>query len=117
MAKAGINYFCASLGAVPVPGCVAPCGELPWQQFFPLPFWQHCFAPPSLLHIFAPFWSQHFLSQPPLQHFSPLQAPFRTIGQFAPMGACGDWAKAKAVNTRRNDRNEMVRFMEISLTF
>jgi hypothetical protein len=88
LTKREINYFCEPLGAVLVPGCVAPCDELWWQQFFPLPFWQHCFAPLSLLHIFAPFSSQHFLSQPPLQHFSPLQMPFRAIGQFAPMGAC-----------------------------
>jgi hypothetical protein len=77
---------------------------------------QHRIAPPVLLHIFAPFSLQQFLSQPFLQHSSPLHAPCLAIGQLAPIGAGGVWAKAKAVKTRRNDRNEMVRFMEISLS-
>jgi len=103
----------ACLGAAPVSGWVA---EPPEQHFFPLPLLQHRMAPLSLLHIFASFPLQHVLSQPSLQHFSPLHAPCLAIGQLAPIEVCGAWAKVRAVNTKSNDRKLSVRFMEFSLS-
>jgi len=115
VAQRRINYYYAPLGAVPVSGWVALFDEPPEQHFFPLPLRQHCIAPASLLHIFATLSLQHFLSQPPLQHFSPLHAPCLAIGQLAPIGVCGVWAKVRAVKTSSNDRKLNILFMEISL--
>jgi hypothetical protein len=111
-----MSYYYTPLGALPASGLSVLFGEPPTQHFFPLPLWQHFMAPPSLLHIFASFLSQHFMSQPFLQHLSPLHVPFLAIGQFAPIAGGGAWAKVKAAKMKRNERNEIVRFMEISLT-
>jgi hypothetical protein len=73
-------------------------------------------APQSLLHIFASLPVQHFLSQPPLQHVSPLHAPCLAMGQLAPIGGCGVWANVSAVKTSSNDRKLKILFMEISLS-